>query len=286
MAQDSWPAPGHNSGALTEAEWERVAVRFTDNGVYGTPADLPVVVPGTGLSVTVKSERSAGVRGFNWYSGSVDYTHTIPTNVAGQTRVDRIVLRLDRSDWTVRSIRKAGTAGAGAPALQQDTGSTGLYEIPLAQVTIGNNASSLTVQREELFVGSRVRTCTSTTRPPNPTVGDTAHETDTGKWIGWNGSAWVTIFEDSGLLDLTIGFATVWEFSAATRGRKINGTVSLRLAVKRKGEDFAVGDADGSHVVTVPAALRPYQFEYGHVGFTNGAVGTAEVRPDGQVWVK
>ncbi|MEU0458654.1 hypothetical protein ABZ322_38100, partial [Streptomyces sp. NPDC006129] len=151
---------------MTDVEYERLAARFSDNGVYGTPADAAVVSPGVGLNVTVRAGVYASVRGHGWTSGADGDTLPIAANSSGQTRIDRIVLRLTRADWTVRAVVKQGTPGAGVPSLSQSTGDTGTYEVPLAEARLLSGATSVTVTRKELYVGTRVRPCTSSTRNP------------------------------------------------------------------------------------------------------------------------
>ncbi|MGX1223132.1 hypothetical protein [Streptomyces ambofaciens] len=156
MAQESFPRPGHNDRAVTDDEHELLAARFSDDGVYGDPSDTRVVTAGTGLSVNIRADVAASVRGHGWYSGSTTFSVPLSANISSQPRTDWIVLRLDRSDWTVRAAVVGGTPGSGAPALTQQTGATGIYEIPLAQARILGGASSVTVTRAELYVGTRL----------------------------------------------------------------------------------------------------------------------------------
>lgn len=287
MAQDSWPSPNHNTRNVTDPEYEKIAARFSDDGVWGDPNDSSVVYTTTGLQVFVRAAKFASVRGHAWTSGTTDVTLTIGANASGQTRIDRVVLRLDRATWDVRAVVKAGTPGSGAPAMVQDTGDTGVYEIQIARVTVPNGASSVTVQREELYVGSRVRPVTSTDPNLFPALGEIQYEKDTGRWRGWDGATRRTLYEDTGELPLTIGFNT-WEFYADSFGRKVGGCVSIRLSVKRVGSTFSAGDEDGSKAAIVPAVLRPssrYQFFAGR--FTSsGGVCRVEVRPDGEIWIR
>jgi hypothetical protein len=285
MAQDSWPSPTHNARAVTDSEYERISVRYSGDGVYGDPTDSANIVAGTGLQVTVKSERSGNVRGFNWYSGTSDTTLSISSNTSGSTRIDRVVLRLDRSTWDVRAVVRTGTPGAGAPALQQDTGTTGLYEIPLAQVTVINNATSVTVAREELYVGHRIRPCTSTTRPLSPRRGEIGYETDTGKWIGWNGTSWVVLRYDTGQLTISAGYS-VWTQPNANIGRRQGDQVWLRVWVQRNTSTFQASDSDGSKIGVLPSALIPSYNQYFAAKFSgSGGNARVEVRTDGEIWV-
>ena len=153
MAEESWPNQAHNARAVTDIEYELLAARFSDDGVYGNPHHAAVVTAGTGLSVNIRADVAASVRGHAWYSGADTVSLSLPGNISGQTRVDWVVLRLDRTNWTVRAAIVGGTPGAGAPPLTQDPGSTGVWEVPLALVTILSGAASVTVTRAGLRDG-------------------------------------------------------------------------------------------------------------------------------------
>ncbi|MFB8772092.1 hypothetical protein [Streptomyces broussonetiae] len=240
---------------MTDAEYEAIAARFSDDGLDGSPADTQVVSAGVGLTVAVRAGVTASVRGHAWTSGDSTVTLAIGANASGSTRVDRLVLRLDRSDWTVRAVVKAGTPGAGAPALTQETGSTGVYEIPLARVTVLNGAASVTVAREELYVGSRLIPCRSSSRPLMPRQGDHAYELDTGRVILWDGSAWKRIYSDSGLVDITSP-VSVWSSEAGSVLQERNGTVSVRLGTWRRTGGTLDNNTDSRLPVLIPAAYR------------------------------
>lgn len=287
MAQQSWPYAAYNSGAVTDAEYEALAARFSGDGVYGTPADTAVVAAGAGLSVDVRAEVYASVRGHGWHSGTTAVNLPISTNASGSTRVDRVVLRLDRSTWTVAATVREGTAGAGAPALVQDDGdyTSGVYEIPLATVTVPNGAASVTVTRAEQYVGTRTRPCTSTTHPLNPAPGEQAFETDTGTLRLWTGSAWVILYEDSGEITLGAGESSWASISgAASVARQVNGIVHIRLARKRL-TSLPVTDVDGSKVATVSAALAPPRLESYSCQLSGGHAARIEVRTTGDIYV-
>ncbi|HEX5541975.1 MAG TPA: hypothetical protein VFX60_10525 [Micromonospora sp.] len=255
MAQNSWPSPGYNNRAVTDLEYERMAARFSDDGVYGSPLDPAVVSAGAGLQVAIRAGVEASVRGHGWTSGTSTVTLPIGANSSGQTRVDRVVLRLDRSTWQVRAVPKQGTPGGGAPALTQQTGDTGVYEIPLARATVPNGANAVTITREELYVGSRRRPCTSTTRNPNPMIGEECYETDTGDVRIWTGKAWQLVSGDSGPVIVT---ATVsgWSSISDSVLEKRNGVVHLRAGtIQRTGGTLAAG-VDTRLPILIPAAYR------------------------------
>ncbi|MFF9279504.1 hypothetical protein [Streptomyces griseosporeus] len=288
MAQDSWPSPAHNSRAVTDAEYERVAQRFSDDGVYGTPADPAVITAGTGLSVDVRANVAASVRGHAWSSGTTTVNLPVAANASGSTRVDWVVLRLDRSAWTVRAVIRQGTPGAGAPALVQDQGDTGFYEIPLAQVTVLSGAVSVTVTRAELYVGARIRPCTSTTRNPNPVRGEGCFETDTGRVRIWDGSAWVGAVDQSGEV-IVNSPVTAWKWTVDSVLQRRNGVVTLRLGWFQRTGGAPTG-AVRLPVLIPSAYLHPNRDQYvlcyvTGTGLARATISSRASDTPGQVWL-
>ncbi|MFD9282801.1 hypothetical protein ACFWD7_37005 [Streptomyces mirabilis] len=290
MAQDSWPSPAHNARAVTDTEYEKIAARFSGDGVYGAPADTAVVAAGIGLSVDVRSGVYASVRGHAWTSGTATVNLPVTPNTSGKTRVDRVVLQLDRAAWTVRAVVNAGTPGGSAPALTQSTGDTGLYEISLATVSVPTGATSVTVARNELYVGVRIRPCTSTTRNPNPAPGEMCFETDTKRVRVWTGSSWTGLFDDSGQVVVS-ATATGWRNSADSVLQKRNGAVHLRIGgFQRTGGTLAAG-TESRLPITIPATYQhPNRDQYA-IAYTTGLIvsraiiySAASDRP-GQVWL-
>ncbi|MEU2316542.1 hypothetical protein ACFY7X_13845 [Streptomyces althioticus] len=290
MAQSSWPSPAHNDRAVTDVEYEKIAARFSDDGVDGKPSDTAVVTAGTGLNVTVRAGVYATVRGHAWTSGTSNVTLAVGANSSGQTRTDRVVLRLDRSDWTVRAVVKAGTPGAGAPALTQSTGDTGTYEIPLADVTVLNGAASVTVTRRELWVGSRVRPCTSSSRNPAPTVGEMCLETDTGMVRMWDGASWVTIrrTDDTANVDVTL---SAWTPTGSSVLERRGDICVLRTAYFERKTSALAAASDSRLPLLIPSAHRhAYLQMHTPVYLSGHRIGMMTLFPAnheraGQLWV-
>ncbi|MEU4169432.1 hypothetical protein AB0F46_21475 [Streptomyces sp. NPDC026665] len=290
MAQDSWPSPAHNARVVTDLEYEKIAARFSGDGVYGEPGDTAVVASGTGLSVDVRANVYASVRGHAWTSGTTTVNLSVTANTSGSTRTDRVVLRLDRSTWTVRAAVKAGTPGGGAPALTQDAGDTGTYEIPLSTVTIPSGASTITVARSELYVGVRIRPCTSTTRNPNPAPGELCFETNTGRMRVWTGIAWVGVFDDSGQINVNSPLLA-WTITVDSVLQKRNGTVHLRLgSFQRAVSSLASGD-ESRLPVLIPSDYRHPNRDQYVIAYTTGVeisrliIYSAASDKAGQVWL-
>ncbi|WP_112490880.1 hypothetical protein [Streptomyces bacillaris] len=290
MADTSYPSPAHNGRQVNDLEYERIASRFSDDGVYGDPTDAPVVSPGTGLAVSVRADVAASVRGHGWYSGSTSFSLPVPENLSGQLRTDWVVLRLDRSDWTVRAALVTGTPGSGAPILTQDIGATGVYEIPLAQAQTLGGASSVTVTRAELYAGTRCRPCTSTTRNPHPRLGEECFETDTRRRMMWDGTGWRALWEDSGEIVLTASASSGWAVDGGTVLQLRGGTAYLRMGSWRRTSALAAGTESRVPLTLPAAAVPPVHWQYVLVYITGARLGRLTVYSRGharagQVWL-
>ncbi|MFF8034929.1 hypothetical protein [Streptomyces sp. NPDC016626] len=288
MAQSSWPDPA-NGRAVTDIQHEQLAARFSDDGVYGDPGDAAVVTAGTGLTVDIRAGVHGSLRGHGWTSGESTVSLEIAANTTSTIRRDRVVLRLDRADWTVRAVVKTGAGFP--PALTQDTGVTGVYEIPLATLTVPLGASSVSVTRGELYVGTRVRPCTSTTRNPAPRRTEMAVETDTGRVIMWTGSAWTVVSDDSG--EINVGSpVSAWSSNAEHILEKKNGSVHLRLGSWTREAGDLSATTESRLPVLIPAAYRhPTRDQYG-LGYITGGeqiarfiIYSASSDRAGQVWL-
>ncbi|WP_432136839.1 hypothetical protein [Streptomyces sp. bgisy154] len=290
MAQQSWPYTAYNSGAVTDDEYEILAARHSDDGVYGSPSDTAVVSAGAGLSVDVRAGVYASLRGHGWESGATAVNLAISANSSGSTRVDWVVLRLDRSTWTVAAAVREGTAGAGAPSLVQDVGdyTTGVYEIPLAQVTVEDGAAAVTVTRAELYVGARIRPCTSTTRNLAPVRGEMAWETDTSRMLIYTGTAWRTVYQDSGpiVINQTLGG---WEIQADSVLEVRNGVANLRFGYFQRVGSLGM---TARLPLLVPAQYRhPTRDQYAVAYITGLRIGRVQVYSNvhgtqaGQAWL-
>ncbi|MFE3471202.1 hypothetical protein ACFXOI_05860 [Streptomyces bacillaris] len=290
MADTSYPSPAHNDRQVNDLEYERLSARFSDDGVYGDPTDAPVVSPGTGLAVTVRADAAASVRGHGWYSGSTPVSLPVSENVSGQPRTDWVVLRLDRSDWTVRAAVITGTPGSGAPTLTQDTGDSGVYEIPLAQARILGGASSVTVTRAELYAGTRCRPCTSTTRNPHPRLGEECFETDTRRRLMWDGTGWRVLWEDSGETTLGVVAAPGWAMDGNTVVQVRSGTAYIRLGAWRRTSVLAAGTESRLPILLPATAQPPTHWQYPLVYITGARLGRLTVynrghARAGQIWL-
>lgn len=131
-----------DSAAVTEAEWQKVFRHFLPNGVIvGWRDELLVTADGSAMQVTVSSG-AAHLVGFGFDS---DAAEVLPIDAADATfsRLDRIVVRLDRASDTIDFAVSKGTPAA-SPALPAlDTSDTG-FEVHLATVTVPAAAGVIT----------------------------------------------------------------------------------------------------------------------------------------------
>lgn len=289
MVQASWPSPNHNSRSVTDAEFGHLAPWASD-GIFQSSTD-PVYANGSGMVVHVRPEKYGIVQGHTWYSGTLEFDLTIGGNSSGSTRVDTVVLRLDRSTWDVTAAVHQGTAGAGAPALTRDTGDTGVWEIPVANVTVDNGVASIAANkvtmRPMLQAGALRKVNVITDVQNLLQAGDALYESSTGKWWGWNGSSADLIAYDTGTISLPIGYSTWTATSPGLLGRRVGNTVSLTLSVIRQKSTFSKSDPDGSVIAgPIDTRLRPPSHpEYGVGQFTTGASVRIGVDTDGTVSV-
>lgn len=195
MAQSSWPSPGA-SRAVTDAQYEQLASPQYVDGLIGNPADTAAIsADGATRQVTVRSGLLAQLRGHGWASGTTATVLSIAANGSASSRTDLVVLGLNRSTWDITAYVKTGTPGSGAPTLQLDAGSTGIYEMPLAEVTVpaGATAIAITGVKARAWYARPPGSASGgiDTRPPNPTPGALLWES--GTTYVWNGSAWERI---------------------------------------------------------------------------------------------
>lgn len=254
MAEVSYPTAG--GGGVTDARYEALIGSVLPSGLIGSPALSSLVyADSSGRQVKVQPSRAAMVRGFRWESDGAGITRSIAANASGNPRIDLAVLRLNRNDFTVtfQVIQGAPAASPVAPAVTQNTGSTGVWELPLAAITVANNAATLaaaTVADISWYLGSTDLVGTSAAFPPVlPGASFTA--TDVGKKYDAVGSAW-TLTGENGALTSVAG-ATGW--SANVYFRRRNGWTYFQGALTRTGADIPAATA--SNLFTIPANFRP-----------------------------
>jgi hypothetical protein len=143
IAATSWPWDNQNT---YETEWRDMAKAWSPSAVQADDGGELAVSGGAGLSVQV----AAGAATVSGHRArlAAGTTLQIAPNGTGSTRIDRVVMRCDlvnnRADLVVLGpLPSGGTAAPGSTstALQR---TTSVWDIPLASVSIGPGASTIT----------------------------------------------------------------------------------------------------------------------------------------------
>lgn len=105
----------------------------------GLTGFLTIIAPG-GMQVQVWPGE-AMIQGF-LYKNDANKNLSIASNASGSTRIDLVVIRLNRTANTCVAAIVQGIAGAGAPALTQIVGGT--WEFQIASVSIASGTAAIT----------------------------------------------------------------------------------------------------------------------------------------------
>lgn len=268
MAELSFPSAG--GGSVTDERYEALIGSVVPSGLigsYGT-ADL-VYADSSGMQVKVRPSRGAIVRGFRWESDGAGVVRAIDPNTSGQPRIDLAVLRLNRADWTVTFQVIKGTPAASPlpPSPTQSEATTGKWELPLAQIAVANNATSVAssnvTSRAQYIGGFNYEGDRSI--PPQPPqnpaffyAGDASRH-----YSNMGGTAWQIFAENGPLTAITL--SSGW--TGGVYARRWNGFVFLQGYVVRSGPNLASNTA--SNLCTLPGPFRPTSDMY-LVGYAGG----------------
>lgn len=192
MAQTSYPFDNQDT---TESQYSQLFKRLQLTGVSGNPSstDLKVSANSSGMQVKVAAG-FAIVRG-HAYNNDAEVTLTI-TAAATNPRRDLVILRLDPSANSIVLAVKTGTAASSPvdPSLTQTD--EGVYELPLARVTVAANSvtvSASDVADRRTFIGTQVGRWQQALRPASPVAPELGFNTSIGMLEYWDGDEWVTV---------------------------------------------------------------------------------------------
>lgn len=283
MPETSFPYAGGQG--VTDAAYERLMSRVTGNGridldVAGNSLTSPIVyADSTGRQFKVRANTAYLVRGFRWESGAEGIVKALDANTSGNPRLDLVVLRLERSTFTVRLVVIKGTPAAvpTLPALTQQavSGSSSRYEVAIASVRVahntGVNAPSIAsgdVSVYETWLGEPPAIGHSFARPA-PKPGAIWTEYDTGRsFVGFS-SKWYMYAEDGARYNFAANGS--WDpdrFYCNVQRR--NGTTWFNGIIFRKtGLADAVAGAD-IPICTLYDAVRPEANTYLNATVTGG----------------
>lgn len=270
MAQTSWPEPNTDptlDRLVTDVQFEQLSQLYSANGLYGLPTDQPLCyADATGRWVKLRPNRIGMVQGHPWRSDGDGLV--VPIAAASAARVDLVVLRLTRSTWKVTAEVRQGVAGGAAPAPQQDidtTGAgTGMYEIPIATVTVAANVASIaaaSVTPVAWYLGPQPLSATSATMPPAK-PGQLVTQTDTGRLVMASGSVWHIVGENGPLTKLPAASAG-WDASKANiYVRRRNGHVWFQSLTYKASPSADLAANTDVNVCVLPEEYRPLNSFY------------------------
>lgn len=156
MAKTYIPFDAGAGANVLESSWAAMARRWLGTGVIRDYLNqLEVFADSSGMQVKVKSG-AEWIEGY-YFESDAQETVAIATADATNPRIDRVVVRLDRTGNVIDFAVLTGTPAAtpAAPALTQTTG--GLWEESLAQVRVEAAVGTIAAAKvtdERAFAGA------------------------------------------------------------------------------------------------------------------------------------
>lgn len=201
MAMSSYP---FENQPTTESQYSQLFRQLGEGVQGGFGGVLEVYADSTGMNVKVRSG-FAIVRGHAFHSTA---TETLAIGAASTLkRVDTVVLRLDPSQDKISLVVKAGTPASAPSAPAMTVTDTGIYELPLANVTV--EAKSVTVPAgavadRRIIQGYGVAEWTDAGRPTHSTGFPALGWNRTSKRLESNASgSWAAVIPSMAWGDIT-----------------------------------------------------------------------------------
>ncbi|GAA3136703.1 hypothetical protein GCM10010466_29400 [Planomonospora alba] len=183
MAEYSFPFDGGTGAAITEDQWSYMAGSWQDDGVEAEgPASQALKVSSQVVPLTLSIQPGhAFLKGFHYY---LDTSRTLAftENLSEYDRVDRVVLRLDRTSNTVSIAVKTGTPAPETPVPPAVSTDYNTPEVSLATFTVragANTVLSGDVVDARPFCGKRVRVAENLSGLP---VGSVAYRPESDRF--------------------------------------------------------------------------------------------------------
>lgn len=261
MAYVSYPNDAHNDRAITLPEHEQLLGITAPSGLIYVGGPGPVYADSTGRQVKIRAGVGAWIRGTRFIN-ETETVVSLGANTSGSTRIDLLVLRLDRSTYQITPTVIAGTgAGEPSPVRDETVDGTGVYDIPLAAVTVPNGAITTTASqvavRAWYMTGEGHIICTPGSRPPHY-PGRRIRETNLGRTLESTGDEWKIVLEDSGWVNIPP--ASGWQSLTHAHARRYNGTTTFEVNYRRTGGNLAAGT--NSTMGRLPVGFRPEENTY------------------------
>ncbi len=257
MASISFPNTGHNNRAVTQAEFEQIAVPLGLSGLLDYTGTMPVLADSSGMQVKLRAGVHASIRGIKFVN-STETVVSIGANASGNPRIDLVVLRLTRSTYQIAPAVRQGVAAASpvAPSAVRDNtlDGSGVWEIPLCEVLVANGAATIAAgnltHRAWWINGSGYISQTDGRPAAEPGVPWFEANTNT-QWVGMNSGEYRRLAYSTGVV--TVGPGSGW-----TGGLDFVRTpdmVFMNVNVRRTGATLA--NTVSPVLATVIALYRP-----------------------------
>lgn len=200
-----------DSDDTSEQQFSQLMGEAVDTGVVDAQGGTGFQVGVSGMAVTA-SAGTAVIRGFLGYTLGTEGPIAVANGHASLTRIDLAILRLDRAGNAMTFAVKQGTASStpADPALTQTD--SGIYEMPLARLTIPAGATTMLagyITDLRQFVGSSTGAWTTAGRPTSPRKGKLGYNVTLSRWefylgIAGGDSGWFPLIPD------TVNNSTKW----------------------------------------------------------------------------
>lgn len=239
----------------------RVALSSVGRELTDVSASPLIYADSTGRQYKVSANQAYQLHGYRWQSGSDVIVKPLAANTSGKSRIDRAVMRLNRADYTMRVETLQGVAAdvPVAPAVTQNWGSTGVWEVPLARITVTSNSGTglpsiapANVVEESTWLAPRSELGPSAWRSQTLPLGKWYLETDTGRV--WYGSAGGSILVGENGPWTKIGSAGGWA-SDNVYCQRINGLTYFQCTTSLSAPSRAPNSE--TLICTLPDEFRP-----------------------------
>lgn len=264
MAIDSFPNTPHNNRAISLAENEQLLAPLGGTGLVGYTGVTPVYGDSTGRQVKVRAGVSGTIRGTR-FNNATETVVALTTNTSGNPRVDLLVARLSRSNFTVSFVVIAGTPAATplAPvSVRNDTvDGTGVWDLPLAEIRVANGyttvASADVTNRAWWVSASGYHGLAAAVPPVEPGVLFRANDTGI-TYIGTSGGTWQKLYYNTGWK--SVGVAAGWT-ALAFHFYRVGDLVVMNARLVRTGA--AVAGTASVTMGTIADGWRPSMTVWG-----------------------
>lgn len=288
MAERSYPFDAGPGATINEDQWSYLAGVWQDDGVQALgPWDTSLKLTSANEALLLHiAAGHANISGIHYHLDA-ERTIAFASNAAGNPRIDRIVLKLDRVTNTVSFLYKQGTAAASpiAPTVDRAWDSP---EINIATFTVRANSSNVLpaeVFDERDFVGRYVKVTEDVAGQQQGTI---AYQPSVGKFFA-KGASTIEIGEQPDLTpyltkasasstyspihshpyssnthkhypgdysnnQFSISAASGWVVESSSWGACASETVSFRVNLRRTNSSSA---SSSELIATYPTAYEP-----------------------------